>query len=223
MSLPIQQSPGSDQSSQTPATRSARKASPLTRYDTSASLLERLRILIHELSGAMHQAGGAEDAGASARIQRASHWLRLDPALSRLMTPEASNDAPANRRGSAGLPLWKTRLLQTHIEQNLDDSLANSELARMVGLGVSHFSRAFKNSFGDSPRRYILRLRIARARHLLLSTTTSLADIAIECGFADQPHFCRLFREFEGESPGAWRRARAPTAGSDGADRFGHV
>jgi AraC family transcriptional regulator len=47
----------------------------------------------------------------------------------------------------------------------------------------------------------------------MLATTTPLAEIAVSCGLADQAHFTRLFRRFAGESPGAWRRARATAPG----------
>jgi AraC-like DNA-binding protein len=48
-----------------------------------------------------------------------------------------------------------------------------------------------------------------RAQGLMLSTDKPLSEIAAECGLADQPHFTRLFRRVVGESPAAWRRARA--------------
>jgi AraC-like DNA-binding protein len=48
-----------------------------------------------------------------------------------------------------------------------------------------------------------------RAQGLMLSTDKALSEIAAECGLADQSHFTRLFRRFVGESPAAWRRARA--------------
>jgi AraC family transcriptional regulator len=107
-----------------------------------------------------------------------------------------------------GLTARNKRLLKTYIEEHLDGTLKNADLAVLAGLSASHFCRAFKDSFGDSPHRYILRRRIERARQLLLTTDLSLGRIGIDCGLSDQPHFCRLFRKFQGESPGAFRRAR---------------
>jgi transcriptional regulator GlxA family with amidase domain len=49
-------------------------------------------------------------------------------------------------------------------------------------------------------------LRIRRARELMLATDRSLAEIALETGFSDQPHFTRVFSRLIGAGPGAWRR-----------------
>jgi AraC family transcriptional regulator len=54
-----------------------------------------------------------------------------------------------------------------------------------------------------------MRRRVERAQGLMLRSDVSLAQIAIDCGFADQAHFNKSFRRILGESPGAWRRARA--------------
>jgi transcriptional regulator GlxA family with amidase domain len=53
-----------------------------------------------------------------------------------------------------------------------------------------------------------MRRRVHRAQGLMLTTTESLSQIAVQCGMADQAHFCKLFRRLVGESPNAWRRAR---------------
>jgi AraC family transcriptional regulator len=80
-------------------------------------------------------------------------------------------------------------------------------LAAQCGLSVSYFVRAFKTSTGDPPHRWMLRHRIERAKSSLAATDTSLAEIAISCGFADQSHFTRVFRSFVGITPAVWRRA----------------
>jgi transcriptional regulator GlxA family with amidase domain len=50
----------------------------------------------------------------------------------------------------------------------------------------------------------------------MLTTNIALGRIAIDCGFADQAHFNKLFRRFAGETPGVWRRARVtPPLGGD--------
>jgi hypothetical protein len=72
----------------------------------------------------------------------------------------------------------------------------------------AHFCRAFRESFDESPHKYVMRRRIERAQGLMLQTNLSLAQIAIECGLADQAHLNKSFRRFVGECPGAWRRAR---------------
>jgi AraC-like DNA-binding protein len=177
-----------------------------------ASLVERLRRVFGELfslvDDALRDKGGRLDE----RIIRASELLRNDPELHRLLMPETPNGAAAGGRARSGLTPWKVRTIKQHIKQHLEEALKNRELASLVGLSESHFCRAFKDSFGDSPHHYISRCRIDHARQLLLTTTLSLGQIGIDCGLADQAHFCRLFRRFLGESPGAFRRARGVNA-----------
>jgi transcriptional regulator GlxA family with amidase domain len=61
---------------------------------------------------------------------------------------------------------------------------------------------------GMPPYRFVLMLRIARAKRLLRKTQLPLADVATSCGFADQSHFTRAFHRVVGQSPGGFRRAR---------------
>ena len=73
---------------------------------------------------------------------------------------------------------------------------------------MAHFARAFKRSMGMPPYRFVLMLRIARAKRLLRQNALPLADVATSCGFADQSHFTRAFTRVVGQSPGGFRRAR---------------
>jgi AraC-like DNA-binding protein len=112
-----------------------------------------------------------------------------------------------------GLAPWQVRSVTTYIDANLNTSVSCEMLARLARLSVSHFARAFKCTFGDSPHVYLMRRRMERAQGLMLTSNASLAHIALECGFADQAHLSRLFLQFTGESPASWRRARASEAG----------
>ena len=103
---------------------------------------------------------------------------------------------------------WQVRRVATHIERNLRTNIRLEDLAREARLSKSYLSRAFKGSFGRAPHRYILARRIERAQHEMLTTTTALCQIALNCGFADQAHFSRVFRRSVGNLPKEWRRAR---------------
>ncbi len=85
-----------------------------------------------------------------------------------------------------------------------DDLAAN--MARDAGLSPSHFHRAFRVSMGAPPHRWLTGRRVRRAQELKLDPKKSLVDIAFETGFADQPHFTRVFSKAGGASPGARRR-----------------
>jgi len=112
-----------------------------------------------------------------------------------------------------GLAPWQVRSVTTYIDANLSASLSCEALARLTKLSVSYFARAFKCTFGHSPHVFLMRRRMERAQGLMLKTNAPLAQIALECGFADQAHLSRLFLRFTGERPASWRRARASGSG----------
>ena len=93
------------------------------------------------------------------------------------------------------------------IRENLDGKVRLSELARECGLSVSHFTRAFRKSFGMSPYRWLLERRIDQAKVLLVTGDLPMANIAMQSGFSDQAAFTRAFRRIVGDSPGRWKRA----------------
>jgi len=131
--------------------------------------------------------------------------------LARLLaskTSQACRPAPV----WGGLAPWQIHKIRRYIEDGLDDKLPIEEIADLIPLSAPHFSRAFKQSFGETPHAYIVRLRIERAKALMLSTSESLSQVALACGLADQSHLCRLFRKFTGASPAAWRREQRQLA-----------
>jgi AraC-like DNA-binding protein len=84
---------------------------------------------------------------------------------------------------------------------------STQDVARACGLSNGHFARAFKATTGFSPCRWRLLQHIEEAKTLMRTSTRALADIAGECGFAEQSHFTRAFSQLVGSTPGAWRRA----------------
>jgi AraC family transcriptional regulator len=182
---------------------------PLTAEVTHA----QLRVAVAEIFKAVSE--GLRNKQDSARdcMQRAGAILRFDPWFARVIQEfDLSNRRGSKRRDSkpalGGLAPVQIRRITTHIDGNLAATIHNRDLAAIVRLSPSHFSRVFKASFADTPHRYIMGRRIERAKALMLTTGSSLGRIAAECGFSDQPHFNRLFRQLNGESPRAWRRER---------------
>jgi AraC family transcriptional regulator len=88
------------------------------------------------------------------------------------------------------------------------------DLANVVALSRSHFSRAFKRTLGFSPMEYVVVRRVERAKAMISGTREPLAEVALACGFADQAHLNRRFRDIVGISPGRWRRSNAQLAKS---------
>jgi AraC family transcriptional regulator len=108
-----------------------------------------------------------------------------------------------------GLAAWQERRAKEILAANLDGAVALAELARECRLSVSHFSRAFRRSMGVAPHRWLMNRRVELAKDLLRDRESSLSEIALRCGFADQSHFTRVFTRRAGVSPGAWRRGVA--------------
>jgi AraC-like DNA-binding protein len=113
--------------------------------------------------------------------------------------------AYAAPKGRLLTPLQERRVTSRLLDDlTADTSL--SELAELCGLSRSHFIRAFKQSTGMPPYRWLLMQRVKRAKDLLRGTKMPIAEIALTCGFADQSHLTRVFSKAFRISPGAWRR-----------------
>ena len=103
---------------------------------------------------------------------------------------------------------WQVRTAKAFVDQNSDRNLQVRDVAAAVRLSPSYFSHAFKESFGQSAKSYIIERRIERAKRMMLDGADSLAHIALACGFSDQAHFCRTFGGLMGQTPSRWRRSR---------------
>jgi len=113
---------------------------------------------------------------------------------------------PRARTTRGSLAPWQERRAKEILSANLDGNVSLAALARECGLSLSYFTRAFRQSTGVPPHRWLLRHRVKKANDLLQNSTMSLTDIAMACGFADQSHFTRVFTAASGRSPGATRR-----------------
>jgi AraC family transcriptional regulator len=109
---------------------------------------------------------------------------------------------------STGLAPWQLRRACAFIDAHLCGDPSVSDLAGECRLSASHFARAFRQSTGMGPHRWIMKRRMERAKELLLESELDLVQVALGSGFSDQSHFTRTFGRSEGHSPGKWRRLR---------------
>jgi AraC family transcriptional regulator len=170
------------------------------------SLTHELSVVAVQLVEAACKARDGDREATRAHIAHAVALLRGKPGLGPSGNHVLSNLETHVARG--GLPAWQTRRVFAHVEANLCRRIAIRELARLLGLSASHFCRAFKCTFGVSPRDYVLRRRIEVAQGLMLTTSEPLSSIAVSCGMCDQPHFTRSFHRIVGATPHTWRRTR---------------
>jgi transcriptional regulator GlxA family with amidase domain len=139
---------------------------------------------------------------AKACIQRAAELVGA-------FRSESKQPGPGSRVVRGGLACWQQKRLLTYVEVNIGSDIRISDLARLVALSTGHFFRAFRESFGEPPLSYVTKQRIRHAQELMLSSSTPLCQIALECGMCDQPHFTRVFRRIVGVNPAQWRRQTA--------------
>lgn len=121
----------------------------------------------------------------------------------------ASATKPLPPRSTANVGSTRFKVVLDFIEQYLDRDIGLSELASLVGLSVTHFSHAFKSSYGVSPHRYISQRRIKRAQTLLRTTNDTIATIAARVGFSSQSRFSQVFASLVGSAPSASRSPRS--------------
>jgi AraC-like DNA-binding protein len=133
-------------------------------------------------------------------IQRAAALLGVN------LNQTSSGPPPRVYRPRGGLAPWQAKLVNQYVREHLSSSIRVATLAQMAQVSSSHFHRAFRCSFGETPRSYIEKARMLRGQHLMLNSDFSLAQIAQEIGMCDQAHLCRTFRRVFGINPDAWRR-----------------
>lgn len=93
-----------------------------------------------------------------------------------------------------------------YIEANLDTDLSLKTLAGVANFSEFHFHRIFKSVIGETLNRFIQRRRVEKAASMLIGNpTTSITEIAFDCGFSGSAAFARAFRENFGVSASQWR------------------
>jgi AraC family transcriptional regulator len=113
----------------------------------------------------------------------------------------------AQKQFKGGLTGRTVRVVTDYVEANLARDIDVETLAQLTQLSQAHFSRAFKQSTGQSPHQFVTTKRLDRARRLLADTNEPVASIAIDCGFSDQAHLSRLFSQAFSVSPTQFRRS----------------
>jgi AraC family transcriptional regulator len=106
-----------------------------------------------------------------------------------------------------GLAAWQKTRVTEYVEEHLAENVLLVELADVARLSQFHFSRAFKQSFGVPPLRYVTGQRIERAKTLLTSDA-SITEIGLAVGFGETSSFTTAFRKHTGITPSAFRRDR---------------
>jgi AraC family transcriptional regulator len=138
-----------------------------------------------------------------------------EAAKASLATASSTLQSEIERRSRAkgarpdALAPWQIARVRAFIDETLHSPIHAKDLSAVAQRSKAHFSRSFKQAFGEPPHAYVVRRRLERACHLMITSSASLREIAQSVGFSDQAHLCRLFRQAFGQSPSSWRRDRA--------------
>jgi AraC-like DNA-binding protein len=91
------------------------------------------------------------------------------------------------------------------VDRSYSEPLDVVSLARQAHVSPYHFSRRFKEAFGETPHQYVLTRRVERAQELLRNTDLSVTEICLEVGFQSLGSFSTAFHKVAGMTPTAYR------------------
>jgi AraC family transcriptional regulator len=129
----------------------------------------------------------------------------LQSVVVHLICQHSTMDA-VTRSAPHSLAPRRLRRVLDFIEANLRDDLELDDLASIAGSSRFHFSRAFRDSTGFPPYRYLVHRRVEAARALLLNEELSIEEVAARCGFKSSTQFAVMFKQVFGTTPSRFRR-----------------
>ena len=127
--------------------------------------------------------------------------------LARHLSKTYAIDRPCRSETKGGMAPRALRRVVDYIESNLHEDIRLSALASVAGLSEYRFAHNFKGTTGSPPYRYVMTLKIARAKQLLRETKLSVTEIGQALGFTRASRFSSAFGRFTGTTPSAYRNA----------------
>ena len=125
---------------------------------------------------------------------------------SSILKSEIDRRSCTNGSGTGGLAGWQIAQVRAFIDKNLNRNIDTRDLSAVARRSAAHFARSFKHTVGEPPHAYVMRRRLEKACHLMMTSSDSLSQIALSVGFSDQSHLCKRFKQALGQSPSNWRR-----------------
>ena len=144
-----------------------------------------------------------EAPGLNSRLYIDTLLMLLLTRLMRCASNFATPRQPAYVKG--GLPNWRLKRALELLEADHTKTPSLAELAGPLRLHPTFFCRAFKQSTGLSPHRYLLEHRVNRAKEMMKDQNRTLTEIALDCGFSGSSQFSVVFKRITGVSPRIYR------------------
>ena len=118
-----------------------------------------------------------------------------------------SSNRKENRSGS--LHDFYIKEAINFIEQNYNFPISVESVAAFCGLNRNYLGKLFKESLNQTLQQFLMSYRMNKAADLLASTEMSIAEVGCRCGYQNQLHFSRAFKNIVGMSPSQWRAEHA--------------
>jgi AraC-like DNA-binding protein len=92
------------------------------------------------------------------------------------------------------------------IEKNIGNRILLNDLSQLTDLSPNHFHKIFTETMGITPNVFIIKMKLDKAKELLIRTTLPISEISSLCGFENIPYFSYLFKKQVELSPGEFRK-----------------
>jgi len=112
---------------------------------------------------------------------------------------------PFDQAGHAPAEYRRLTPVIEHVAQHYGRRIAVGDLARLAGLSASQLQREFRRLFGISVADYVARIRLMTACRRLRESDVAIGQVARDCGFHDQAHFTKAFKQYAGQTPRRYR------------------
>jgi AraC family transcriptional regulator len=159
--------------------------------------------LLKQIGFAIWQELEQDTPGGKLYVQTAAQMLAVH--LLRHYTEPAKNIKELDE-ATQKLTRRQIKLVTDFMLAHMSQDLSLDMLAQQIGFSAYHFARLFRQTMGESPHQFVLRLRGEQAQRLLKETDEPLAQIALECGFANQSHLTLVFKRQFGVTPRTYRQ-----------------
>lgn len=148
-------------------------------------------------------------------LERSKESFEFKEDFERIFENFVSGDRSLELRARFLELIYKLRMQEEHmgfcdrikecLERDYRKNISLINLSKEEGVTPEHLCRSFKKVYGDSPVAYLIKVRLANARKLLLSTDLCINEIRDCCGFVSASYFYSAFKRSEGMAPGEYR------------------